>query len=134
MIDYQRGGRAATTKAIVAKLAVTGKAIASNRPDSWRGIRVDYATALEGPALAEAIASGAFDPQGCVLVSDVEPESDAWRAGIRPGMFISHVGRKRVSTPEEFRAATPDVGNELDIRLTQPVEELSADSDAAGAD
>ncbi|HJQ81506.1 MAG TPA: trypsin-like peptidase domain-containing protein [Lacipirellulaceae bacterium] len=133
-IDYQRGGRAATTKATVAKLAVTGKTIATNRPDSWRGIRVDYATALEGPALVEAIASGAFDPQGCVLVSDVEPESDAWRAGIRPGMFISHVGRKRVSTPEEFRAATPDVGNELDIRLTRPVDELSADSDAAGAD
>jgi hypothetical protein len=37
-------------------------------------------------------------------------------------MIISHVGGKRVSTPEEFRTAAGKVsGDELDIRLTQPV-------------
>jgi S1-C subfamily serine protease len=133
-IDYERGGRAAKTTATVAKLAVNGKTIATSRPDTWRGIRVDYATALEGQVLVEAIASGAYDPQGCVLVSEVEPESEAWQAGVRPGMFISHVGKKRVSTPDEFRAATRDVGSEFDIRLTRPVEELPAESDAVGAD
>jgi hypothetical protein len=49
-------------------------------------------------------------------------------------MFISHVGKKRVSTPDEFRAATSAVGSEFDIRLTRPVEELSPESDAAEAD
>jgi S1-C subfamily serine protease len=133
-IEYERGGRAAKTNATVAKLAVTGKTIATARPDAWRGIRVDYSTALEGQVLVEAIASGAYDAQGCVLVSEVEPESEAWRAGVRPGMFISHVGNKRVSTPDEFRAATTDVGSKFDIRLTRPVEGVSDDSDAAGAD
>jgi S1-C subfamily serine protease len=133
-IDYERGGRAATANATVAKLAVTGKTIATARPDAWRGIRVDYATALEGKALMEAIASGAFDAEGCVLATEVEPGSEAWQAGVRPGMFISHVGKKRVSTPDEFRAATSAVGSEFDIRLTRPVEELSGDRDSAGAD
>jgi S1-C subfamily serine protease len=136
-IEYERGGHRASANATLAKLAVTGKTIATVRPDFWRGIRVDYATALEGPALMEAIASGTYDAQGCVLVSEVEPESDAWLAGVRRGMFISHVGQKRVATPGEFRAATRDVGDvgdELDIRLTRPVEKLSSDSEAASAD
>jgi S1-C subfamily serine protease len=133
-IDYERGGRAATAKATLAKLAVAGQKIATVRRNRWRGIRVDYPTALEGPALMEAIASGAYDAQGCVLVSEVESGSDAWKAGVRQGMFISHVGQTRVSTPAEFDAATGDVGSEFDIRLTRPVEDSSADSDAAGAD
>src|SRR5205814_7785900 len=95
--------------------------IASVRPEAWRGIRVDYATALEAAELTGAVSSGALDPQGCVLVAEVEEKSAAWNAGVRKGMFISHVGGKRVTTPVEFQAATQSVGNKFDIRLTQPV-------------
>jgi serine protease Do len=120
-IEYERGGRAATATVTLAKLAVAGKIIATARPDAWRGIRVDYATALDATQLAQAISSGAYDADGCVLVTEVEPQSPAWRAGVRPGMFISHVGGKRVSTPEEFRTAASKLhADKLDIRLTQP--------------
>ncbi len=120
-IEYQRGERTATATVTLAKLAVAGKTIAATRPDGWRGIRVDYATALGATQLAEAISSGAYDPEGCVLVTEVEPESDAWRAGVRPGMFISHVAGERVSTPREFRAAASRmVDDQFDIRLTKP--------------
>jgi S1-C subfamily serine protease len=120
-IEYERGGRTATATVTLAKLAVAGKQIAAQRPDAWRGIRVDYATALDAAQLAQAIASGAYDEEGCVLVTEVEPQSAAWRAGVRPGMFISHVGGQRVATPQEFRAAASNVlADGLDIRLTQP--------------
>ena len=120
-IEYERGGRTASATVTLAKLAVAGKQIAAQRPDAWRGIRVDYATALNAVQLAQAISSGAYDEGGCVLVTEVEPQSAAWRAGVRPGMFISHVGGRRVATPQEFRAAARNVpADRLDVRLTQP--------------
>jgi serine protease Do len=106
----------------LAKLAVAGKAIATVRPDAWRGIRVDYATALDAAAWMTAIESKAYDPEGCVLVAEVEQNSPAWKAGLRPGMFISHAAGRRVTTPGEFRAAVQNIGDELDIQLTQPVQ------------
>jgi serine protease Do len=120
-IEYQRAGRSLTTHVMLAKLAVAGNKIVKLRPEPWHGLRVDYATALEAPQLAQAHASGAYDPQGCVLVTEVEPDSAAWNAGARPGMFISHVGGQRVTTPKEFRAAAKNLGNRFDIRLTQPI-------------
>jgi serine protease Do len=119
-IAYERGGRTATTTVTLAKLAVAGKRIATVRPDSWQGLRVDYATALEAAEIAQAISSGIYDPEGCVLVVEVEPDSVAWRAGVRPGMFISHLAGKRVTSPAEFHSTVRNVGDEFDIRLTKP--------------
>jgi S1-C subfamily serine protease len=133
-IEYLRGGRSASTKVTLSKLAVAGKTISTIRPESWHGIRVDYATALEGPELMQAISSGAYDAEGCVLVSDVEAESVAWRAGIRPGTFISHVGGKRVSTPAEFHVAARESGGEFDVRLTRPNEQSPSESEDRRAD
>jgi S1-C subfamily serine protease len=121
-IEYERGGRTSTVEVQLAKLAVAGKKIVTVWPESWRGIRVDYATALEAADFVDTIASNAYDEEGCVLVADVEPGSPAAKAGVCKGMFISHVGNQRVTTPEEFRAAVRHVGDELDIRLTQPIE------------
>jgi S1-C subfamily serine protease len=70
-----------------------------------------------------AIANKTYDPAGCVLVAEVEEDSEAWKAGVRAGMFISHAGGRRVTTPEEFRAAVRGMGDEFDIQLTQPVRE-----------
>jgi serine protease Do len=120
-IDYVRGGQPATTSVTLAKLGVAGKKITPVRPDPWRGIRVDFATALEATELTQAASNGAMDPQGCVLVTEVQEKSDAWNAGVREGMFISYVGGKRVTTPAEFQAAAKTVGDKFDIRLTQPI-------------
>jgi serine protease Do len=130
-IEYERGGRATAANVTLAKLAVAGKIVAIVQPENWRGIQVDYATALGAAELTQAIASGAYDAAGCVLVRKVEPDSTAWQAGVRPGMFISHVGGQRVSTPEEFLAAVADIGDRFDIRLTQPVESVPPEKDAS---
>ncbi len=120
-IEYSRGGNRATARVKLAKLGVTGGKIVTNRPPAWRGIRVDYATAIDALKLAQAIESKTIDPAGCVLVAEVEPDSDADKAGIHEGMFISHVGSQRVRTPAEFYAAVPSVGDTLDIKLTQAI-------------
>ena len=123
-LQYRREGKPGKSSAQLAKLAVSGKVIATDRPPSWRGLRVDYSSALDALALSEQLASGANDEEGCVLVSEVERESPAWKAGTRKGMFISHVGEKRVATPDEFRAATEAASGEIIIRLTQPIRQF----------
>jgi serine protease Do len=116
-----RGGREAISGVTLSKLSVPGKRIVTDRPPSWRGIGVDYALAFDAAKLAEQSATGAIDPEGCVVVSEVDPDSPSWNAGVRSGMFISHVGDLRVSTPEEFRAAVQDAGGNVTVRLTQPI-------------
>jgi serine protease Do len=121
-IDYVRSGRPASARVTLAKLAVSGKKIVTEQQEAWKGIRVDYPTALEATELETQIASGALDQEGCVLVTDVREGSDAWKAGVRKGTFISHVGGKRITTPAEFHAAARELGDKFDIRLTKPIE------------
>jgi serine protease Do len=121
-IDYKRDGRGAAATVALAKLAVAGRIIAAAKPAAWRGMRVDYASTLDIDRFAQAVSSGAYDAEGCLLVTEVEPHSAAWRAGVRPGMFISHVGGRRVATPQDFHAAAQSMpADKLDIRLTQPL-------------
>ena len=121
-IDYERRGTKDSAKVTLAKLPIAGMKIITNRPPAWRGIHIDYASPLLAAEVGQAATTDAFDPEGCVMVSEVEPESEAWNAGIRPGMFISHVGDERVATPDEFRAAVAKANDLLDLRLTQPLQ------------
>jgi serine protease Do len=120
-IDYLRSSVNSTAKVTLSKLAVPGKKVVTDRPPSWRGIRIDYALALDAATLAEQSGTGAIDPAGCVVVTEVAQDSPAWNVGVRPGVFISHVGDKRVATPDEFRAAVQAAGQNVSIRLTQPI-------------
>jgi S1-C subfamily serine protease len=130
-IDYQRGEHSTTAQVSLSKLAVPGKKIVTDRPPSWRGIRVDYALALDAAMLAEQSAAGALDPAGCVVVADVAQNSPAWNAGVRTGMFISHVGDHRVTTPDEFRAAAENADENVSLRLTLPIR---SPNDSGGKD
>jgi S1-C subfamily serine protease len=57
-----------------------------------------------------------------VAVIAVEPESPAWKAGLRPGDFVSHVGAARVTTPREFYNAVHSIESDavLTLTATQP--------------
>lgn len=79
----------------------------------WRGLRVDYATAAE--QFREQ--SRDLDPEGCLAVMEVEKDSPSWQAGLRPGDFISFVGRNRVSTPKQFTAAVAGASGPVAVRL-----------------
>lgn len=92
---------------------LTKKPFAASRPSvitaaipSWRGLQVDYATAL----LARRGSS--IDPDGCVVVTSVSKDSAAWTAGLRVGAMVSHVEGNRVTSPDEFHdAASKTSGN-----------------------
>lgn len=108
-------------KAQVVAVHLSKKHLAGARPEFaetpdpiWRGIRVDHATAVPmfGFRLPEV------DPKGCVAVLDVQKDSPSWKAGLRPGNFISHVEEQRVATPREFFAAVAKLQEAVQIRLT----------------
>jgi serine protease Do len=111
-----RPGRAVTLKAHLSK-----KLITSSRPSyaevadpPWRGMKVEYATA--SPAFRDQ--SPLLDAEGCVAVVEVARDSAAWKAGMRPGEFISHVGNTRVTTPRQFYQAVEAQTGPVAIRLT----------------
>lgn len=87
----------------------------STPPRLWRGMRVDEATAVP---LALRRQSGAVpDPRGCVGVLDVAPESLAWKAGLRPGLFVTHVNSKRVQSVQQFFQLVGNHQSEVVLRV-----------------
>ena len=39
------------------------------------------------------------------------------RAGLQPGMIVTHVGRTAVNTPKEFRAAVENISGPVVLRI-----------------
>lgn len=68
-------------------------------PPAWRGVSVDFATALS------AVKLSSIDPEGCVIATRVEQDSPAWAAGLRVGSVISLVEGRRVKDPRAFHEA-----------------------------
>lgn len=111
-----RRGRVMTSKVTLSKKRVEGSrpAYSEQEEPSWRGMRVEYATATT----QFRDQSRELDPEGCLGVVDVEKDSAAWKAGFRPGDFISHVGRSRVTTPKQFFQATADLRGSVSLKLS----------------
>lgn len=118
LVVYYRAGIRHESSVRLDKIYVKGEKVVTNRPPSWQGIRVDYATAIEPNELRLASSRLLLDPKGCVVVSKVAPDSLSWRQGVRPGMFISHVSGQRVSNPEEFRNAVHNAKGRVKLRFT----------------
>ncbi len=76
---------------------LAGPAYSELADPNWRGIRVDYATAMP-PRLS----GQPSDPLGCVAVVHVQLDSSAWKSGLRAGAYVSHVGKTRVENPLQF--------------------------------
>lgn len=99
-LQIRRDGQLLEKQVTLSKFPVEGEVIASNRPEPWRGARVDYSSVV-GPGLdlLEAMARGG------VGVVEVVSGSKAEEAGVRAGTIISSVDGKPVRTPREFREA-----------------------------
>lgn len=88
---------------------------------SWRGMKVEYSTAA--PLFREH--SRDLDPIGCVGVIEVERDSPAWKAGLRAGDFVSHVGKSRVATPTQFYDAAESSTGEVKLKLTAAQDDMT---------
>lgn len=122
-VDPQRQRRRTLqlTVTLSKKYLETARRPYSSQPrEVWRGLDVDYATALP-PQISGPY--GAIDPKGCVGILTVDVDSPAWNAGLRPGDFVSHIGLKRVATPQEFfqvarQASGTDDQQTVELHLT----------------
>ncbi|MFH1920032.1 MAG: trypsin-like peptidase domain-containing protein [Planctomycetota bacterium] len=99
------------------KLKVRGKKVVTAPAPAWRGMRVDYPSALLDPFAGGGLAGPAFD-EG-VVVADVEEATRAWEAGLRPGMLVSHVDRVAVGNPKEFQEAVSGKTGSVELRLAE---------------
>jgi serine protease Do len=114
-IQLERGGRLFERHVPLAKFPVQGKVIVTKPAPNWRGLTVDYATALL--EYQSRVNSGEAPADPCVIVREVVEGSPAWEAGLRRSMLISHVGNMRVETPEEFQKAIADREGDVTLRL-----------------
>ncbi len=86
---------------VLAKLAVEGEVIATNRPKPWRGLRVEYTSVLyrrDAFNFPERALAG-------VVAVEVEEGSPAAAAGIKRGQLIVRVGDDNIRSPREFADA-----------------------------
>jgi serine protease Do len=114
-IVVNRGGRILQRDVTLAKRAVHGTKVVTEIEPAWRGLRVDYPTALEDFMDRVQATGERFD--GCVIASDVERDSPAWKAGLRRGALITHVGATAVETPEEFHRQIAKERQSVTLRL-----------------
>ncbi len=117
-VGLMRSGQRMDLPVSLSKLYVPGEKIFTAPKQVWRGMQVDYSTAISLPEIQRAAEASLIDPAGCVVVASVEPHRAGDSAGVEPGMFISHVGDQRVSTPAEFYAAVAEAKDVVNLRFT----------------
>lgn len=118
-----RAGDTVPLNVELAKSPVVGRKVVTNPGAVWRGVRVDYATAV--PEFRDRVARGLGYSQGNVLVVEVDFDSAAATAGLRTGMLVTHVDGVHVQTPREFHAALKGKPGDVQLRVTdgdQPAE------------
>lgn len=80
----------------------------------WRGISIDYFTAIDEYAARARL----VDPEGCVAIVAVATDTAAWKAGLRPGQFLTHIGEMRIKNEKEFVQATHDLKEPVKVTTT----------------
>jgi len=114
-LSVERGERKLRLDVPLTKYHVRGRKIVTNWPPAWRGMRIDYATAVV--EVFAASTSGGSPLGDAVAVTEVEQGTPAWNAGLRPGMLLSHVEQAPVRTPKEFRDAVSKKTGPVDVRV-----------------
>ena len=91
-LKIRRGDETIERTIVLAKFPVDGEIIATNRPKPWRGLRVDYTSALNQPTFGPNLIDPALTG---VVVAEVEEGSPAAAAGIKKGQLIRKVGERK---------------------------------------
>ncbi len=107
-----RAGRPMQVEVELAK-AAPAKRIATTPTELWRGLRVEFSSALGAEFLTR---STSLLAEGGVVVAEVAADSSAWRAGLRPEMVISHVGGQQVQSPRQFHEAVAGKTSAVQLR------------------
>ena len=114
-LSVWRSGTMRTVSVELSKYAVRGRKIVTETDPLWRGLRVEYPTAVvdEEGRLRFNSSIG----ENAVAVVEVAEGSPAAAAGLRRGMLITHVDRLPVRTPKEFALAAARNRGPVQLRL-----------------
>lgn len=113
-LEVLREGRRFNVQAHLTKYPVRGKKIVTAPRPKWRGIAVDYVSAMTIVPESFWQFPRTLDAVGVV---EVDQNSPAWRAGLRPGALISHVNGVPVKTPREFFDAVKSLQGPVRLSL-----------------
>ncbi len=102
-LKVRHNGEVVERTLVMSKYPVSGEVIATNRPEPWRGVRVDFSSVLTDGLSTEATLQAMA--RGGVGVAGVEPGSPAEAAGLARGLIITRVEDEAVLTPRQFRDA-----------------------------
>ncbi len=116
-----RTGASPSKVEVLEKLAVLSKrpattlrpTIATVPAPSWRGMQVDDATA----APREALLTVQLPISGGLYVTEVAHDSASWKAGLRPGVFVTAIAGQPVTTAREFFAAIAEQTGDVPLQL-----------------
>lgn len=112
-----RNGAELRKTVVLSKYPVEGEIIATNRPEPWRGLRVDFSSIVSTNVDATLNAMA----RGSVGIVEVAPGTAAESAGLEPGQIIVAVQGNRVRSPQEFREAVDALGDEpVELSIARP--------------
>ncbi len=120
-LTVERDDRQRKVQVELTKFPVRGTKVVTVPAPAWRGLRVDYATAMPTDSMGR-LPFDRFSHEGCVVVTDVEKNSPAAAAKLQIGMYITQVGSTSVRTPREFHTAVSGKTGEVPLRVVPSVE------------
>jgi serine protease Do len=95
------------------RLATPRPAYQSVPDPRWRGMQVDFATALPPQSLLGSRPASRTD----VAVMTVTPDSPAWQAGVRAGQMIASVDGQPISDPAAFYRAVAEQTGTVPLQM-----------------
>ncbi|HVA51837.1 MAG TPA: trypsin-like peptidase domain-containing protein [Pirellulales bacterium] len=107
-------------RVVLGKLPLSLPQTFTEKPPAWRGATIDYrrpTTRLVGPFLVPNVDESTAP---CVAVREIAEGSPAWKAGLRQGTLITHVGTLPVEKPSDFYKAVASQTAEVKLRLLGP--------------
>ena len=115
-----RGKDVLTLKATLSKkyVSTSRPGYALNGPKKWRGMLVEYATAVPSELTRGAsMFSRRTAPKLAILA--VDPNTPAWEAGVRPGHGLISVDGKLVETPADFNQLVAERDDTLSLQIVR---------------
>lgn len=125
---YRRGGFASELERVNATLSKKYvvnllPAFAVNGPKKWRGMLVEYTTAVPAELVRNVtLARRRFNPKLAIL--SVEPDSPAWKAGLRPGNGLISVDGRNVEKPEDFLRLVDQRNDSVNLQVVRSADNL----------
>jgi S1-C subfamily serine protease len=110
---FRRDGAILEKTVILSKLRISGEVIATNRPLTWRGLRVDFVSTIPNVNFGDEIIKAMA--QGGVIISEVQSGSSVAGVGLKPGQIIVKVDGKSVRTPADFAKAVEGITGTVTI-------------------